>query len=251
MLSPLFFVEVFILVSVVIGLFWLLNSTMCKRLFSAGKAQMGRVGRSAWNADPIAILEQKRDDQMQIYSNAIKTQVDIRGGLENLKMQVIRREQEVNRLDAKVKNSLNNKDEGRAKQFIVQLQKEKESLSVDKNQLVSVQQAYDNNTKQIKLAQGAFENLKSDIMRLRTQTRSSQMEKQLGDLLGGMNVNFDLDGIAEAKEQAELQINRNRGAAMVQAEIGNSSFSQLEEAEREREDNANVLLQEYKKDMNK
>lgn len=243
--------EVFILVLVVVGGFFLLNSTAVKRLFGAGKAQLGRVGRAAWNADPIAILEQKRDEQMNAYQTALKTQTEARGGLESLKAQVIRSEQEVNRLDAKVKNALSSGDETRAKQYVMALQKEKDNLETNRKQLEAVQKAYDNNTRQIKLCQNGMEVLRSDIMQLRAQSRSAAMERKLGEMLTGMQVNIDVDGIAEAKQQAEYQINRDRGAALVQAELGNPGFSQLEEQEREREDNANSLLEQYKKNMGK
>lgn len=219
------------------------------RLFQAGRAQLGKVGRFAIEADPIAVLQDRRDQAAETLTDAIKIQSDCRGHIESHKRQVISGQQETSRLDAKIRSALNVRDEDKAAQYAMQLEREKEHLSANEKQLSQLQGAYDSNMKKIKAAQSAISTIDDDARRLKVDLKFSKVEKELGEMMSKVQVGVDMGSVNEAKEEARRQIDRNRGAALVQAELGSNHISEIELQEQERQDRAKSILDEYKKNM--
>ncbi len=243
----------FVTVGILIGILGIIllyaNRTAFMRLWGAGSAQVGKLGRMAIEADPIAVLQNNKDRAIESMREAIAAQSDFRGHIESVKRQVVDGKLQESRLDAKVRSALNVKDEDKAESLVSSLQREKDQLFVNEKQLTALQTSYDNNMKKIKAAQSTIASIDEEARRLKVELKFSKAEKDLGELLSKVQVGIDMGSVNEAKEEARRQIDRNRGAAAVRAELDLGVMTEYEEAELERQDRAKQLLEEYKKTM--
>lgn len=225
------------------------NRTAFYRLLGAGRAQVSKIGRLAIESDPIAVLQDRKDQAVESLGEAIKAQFEFRGLIKSIKRQVVEGQVEKSKLDAKIRSALNVRDEDRAAQFAVSMQREIEQLATNENQLGYLQSSYDNNMKRIKAVQNTVSNIDSEARRLKVELRFSKAEKDIGELMSRVQVGIDMGSVNEAKEEARRQIDQNRGAAAVRAELDSSITTEYEEAELDRQDRAKAILEEYKKSM--
>jgi phage shock protein A len=237
-----------VLAAVVVML--IVNRRAVMRFFDAGSAQLGKAGRWAVNQDPVAMYKEKIDDATEHIGTAKQGLVRVRGLIMGVQRQVEDGDREAARLDARVKAALSSGDEIRAAEYVRQLQETKKQLEENRRQLVVHQETYQGFLKQVQMAQAKVIQAKQDAEKIGVDLQISKAEAELADIAENFQVNTSaLDGLGQIKGEIHRQIDANRARGQVARDLSASATKEIEEDERIKNEEAKVLLEQYKSEM--
>lgn len=125
-----------------------LNFRSLKRLFRAGSAQAGKIGRWAENADPLAVYRERVDDGVENIGKAKQALENCQVLVRSVRRQVEDGEKEKARLENRIKTALANGDPNNtAKEYALQLERVERELATNKEQLAKHEETYQNFSK--------------------------------------------------------------------------------------------------------
>jgi phage shock protein A len=249
------FVGAAVLVLLAVGVVvWLVNRRAGKDLLSAGRAQVGKLGQAAKNADPKAMLEQQVRDANDALNSSVSDLEESKGMVTELDLQVQANQREVNTLDARVKASLSvdpDDKSGKAGEYVQKLTVAKGVLTTNQEQLKKVQAIYANNLAKFRLAQGKVKAAGERAKQLGVELKQSETNAKIAKVAAKFNVNVEGldDSVAEAEAAMRSQIARNNAVGEVQTDLGLDGVKEAEEEDRLHKAEAKVALEEYRKQM--
>jgi phage shock protein A len=239
-----------VIVAVVVVILYFVNPRALGRFFEAGSAQVGKAGRWAANQDPVAMYKEKIDDATEQISTAKKGLVSVRGLIMGVQRQVDDGEKDTARLDARVKAALASGDESRAAEYVRQLQDCKKQLEENRRQLAIHQETYQGFLKQVQAAQNKVVQARDEAEKIGVELQISKAEAELADIAENFQVNTSaLDGLGAIKGEIHRQIDANRARGQVARDLSAGAVKEMEEEDRIKNEEAKVLLDQYKAEM--
>jgi phage shock protein A len=241
---------VVLLAGIVVVVLLLVNPRAVTRFFDAGSAQLGKAGRWAASQDPVAMYKEKIDDATDHIRTAKQGLVQVRGLIMGVQRQVDDGDKEAARLDARVKVALSGGDESRAAEYVRQLQETTKQLEENRRQLAVHQETYQGFLRQVQAAQAKVVQAKQDAEKIGVELQISKAEAELADIAENFQVNTSaLDGLGAVKNEIHRQIDANRARGQVARDLSANAAAEVDEEERVKNEDAKVLLEQYKAQM--
>src|ERR1044071_3575628 len=122
------------------------------KFFGAIRAQLNKLANFFWESDPIAQMQYEYDRSVEQLKEGRVGLEQYRGLVERVTRQVAANKSQVQRLEAETKAYLKSGDRTTAAKFALELQKAKEEMAGNEQQLAMHETAYGNNLKKIQHA---------------------------------------------------------------------------------------------------
>jgi phage shock protein A len=123
------------------------------KFWSAVMAQINKVANLFWESDPVAQMRYEYDRAVEQLKEGRLGLEQYRGLVERVTRQVAANKSQVQRLEAETKAYLKAGDRQTAAKFALELQKAREEMTANEQQLQMHETAYGNNLKKIQHAQ--------------------------------------------------------------------------------------------------
>jgi phage shock protein A len=218
------------------------------KFWSAFVAQINKVANLFWEADPIAQMRYE-------YDQAVAQLKDGRGGLEQYRglvervtRQVSANRSHVKKLEAETKAYLKAGDRTTAAKFALELQKAKEELNANEQQLNLHETAYGNSLKKIQHANEKLIELREKITKNDAELKMSAAEAEIAKLSETFNVNLTTD-FGEIESVIQQRIDQNRGKVRVAADLSKEGIADIEAEERMRTQLAEDALTSFEVEL--
>src|SRR4026209_2504552 len=156
-------------------------------------AQINKVANLFWESDPIAQMQYEYDRAVEQLKGGRLGLEQYRGLVERVTRQVSANRSHVHKLEAETKAYLKAGDRATAAKFALELQKAKEELASNQQQLDMHETAYGNNLKKIKHANEKLIELRGKIEKYDADLKMSSAEAEIAKLAETLDVNLTTD----------------------------------------------------------
>ena len=218
------------------------------KFWSAFVAQINKVANLFWEADPVAQMRYE-------YDRAVEQLKEGRGGLEQYRglVERVTRQAQANRshvqkLEAETKAYLKAGDRETAAKFALELQKAKEELTANEQQLQMHETAYGNNLKKIQHANQKLIELREKITKYDAELKMSSAEAEIAKLSETFDVNLTTD-FGEIESVIQQRIDQNRGKVRVAADLSNQGIAEIKAEEAMQGQLAEQALQNFEVEL--
>ena len=219
-----------------------------QKFWSAFVAQINKVANLFWEADPVAQMRYE-------YDRAVDQLKDGRGGLEQYRglVERVTRQAQVNRshvqkLEAETKAYLKAGDRETAAKFALELQKAKEQLAANEQQLQMHETAYGNNLKKIQHANEKLIELREKIQKYDAELKMSAAEAEIAKLSETFDMNLTTD-FGEIESVIQQKIDQNRGKVRVAADLSERGIAEIKAEERMQGQLAEEALRSFEAEL--
>lgn len=202
-----------------------------KKFWSAMRAQLNKLANVFWEADPIAQMKYEYDKAVEELKEGRVGLEQYRGLVEKVTRQVQAGEKHAAQLEAQTKAYLKAGDRETAARFALELKKAQAHLADNRGQLEMHEQAYANNLKKIKHANGKLAEVRDKIERYDSELKMSEAEAEIAKIAEGFDLNVTTD-FGQLESVIQTRIDRNRGAARVAADLSAQGIASIEAEER-------------------
>jgi phage shock protein A len=137
----------------------------------------------------------------------------------------------VQKLEAETKAYLKAGDRATASKFALELQKAKEELATNENQLNMHETAYGNSLKKIQHANEKLIQLREKITKYDAELKMSSAEAEIAKLSETFDVNLTTD-FGEIESVIQQRIDQNRGKVRVAADLSEKGIAEIKAEER-------------------
>jgi phage shock protein A len=218
------------------------------KFWSAFLAQINKVANLFWEADPIAQLRYEYDRAVEQLKEGRTGLEQYRGLVERVTRQVSGNKSQVQRLEAETRAYLKAGDRTTAAKFALELQKAKEELAANDQQLQMHETAYGNNLRKIQHANEKLIDLKEKIHKYDAELKMSAAEAEIAKLAQTFDVNLTTD-FGEIESVIQQQIDQNRGKVRVAADLSKEGIAEIDAEERMRTQLAEQALQNFEVEL--
>ena len=218
------------------------------KFWSAFMAQLNKVANLFWEADPIAQLKYEYDRSVAELKEGRTGLEQYRGLVERVTRQVAANRSHVQKLEAETKAYLKAGDRATAAKFALELQKAKEELATNDQQLQMHETAYGNSLKKIQHANEKLIDLRDKIQKYDAELKMSAAEAEIAKLSETFNVNLTTD-FGEIESIIQQKIDQNRGKVRVAADLSRQGIADIEAEERMRAQMAEDALQNFEVEL--
>ncbi len=218
------------------------------KFWSAFVAQLNKVANIFWEADPIAQLRYEYDravDQLKEGRGGLE---QYRGLVERVTRQVGASRSQVQRLEAETKAYLKAGDRATAAKFALELQKAKQELAANEQQLQMHETAYGNSLTKIKHANEKLIELRDKIQKYDAEMKMSAAEAEIAKLSETFDVNVTTD-FGEIEGVIQRRIDENRGKVRVAADLSEKGIADIKAEERMQAQMAEQALQNFEVEL--
>jgi phage shock protein A len=154
-----------------------------------------------------------------------------RGLVERVTRQTSANRSHVTKLEAETKAYLKAGDRATASKFALELQKAKQELAANEQQLQMHETAYGNNLTKIKHANGKLIELQQKIQKYDAELKMSAAEAEIAKLAEGFNLNLTTD-FGQIESVIQRKIDENRGKVRVAADMSEKGIAEIQAEER-------------------
>ena len=163
------------------------------RIFGAGRAQVGKLGRMAEEADPLALLNQAVEDGVTSIQNSKKGLENYRALILSVQRQVESGEKERARLESRIQAALASGDPNQtAEESAMVLADVERHLAANREQLARHMEIYENFARQVELGQAKVAEARLKAARLGFELEQSKREKEMAKF--ATDFSFDPQG---------------------------------------------------------
>ena len=219
-----------------------------QKFWSAFVAQINKVANLFWEADPVAQMRYE-------YDRAVDQLKEGRGGLEQYRglVERVTRQAQANRshvqkLEAETKAYLKAGDRETAAKFALELQKAKEQLAANEQQLQMHETAYGNNLKKIQHANEKLIELREKIQKYDAELKMSAAEAEIAKLSETFDMNLTTD-FGEIESVIQQKIDQNRGKVRVAADLSERGIAEIKAEERMQGQLAEEALRSFEAEL--
>jgi phage shock protein A len=210
-----------------------------QKFWGAFVAQLNKVANIFWEADPIAQMRYEYDQAVAQLKEGRVGLEQYRGLVERVTRQVSANKSHCQKLEAETKAYLKAGDRPTASKFALELQKAKEELAANQQQLEMHETAYGNNLKKIQHANEKLIELRGKIEKYDAELKMSSAEAEIAKLAEGFNLNVTTD-FGQIEQVIQQKIDQNRGRVRVAADLSKEGIAEIAAEERMR----NVMAEE-------
>jgi phage shock protein A len=218
------------------------------KFWAAFMAQINKVANIFWEADPIAQMKYEYDRAVEQLKEGRIGLEQYRGLVERVTRQVSANKSHVQKLEAETKAYLKAGDRTTAAKFALELQKAKEELATNDNQLQMHETAYGNSLKKIQHANEKLIELREKIQKYDAELKMSSAEAEIAKLSETFNMNLTTD-FGEIEAVIQQKIDQNRGKVRVAADLSEQGVAEIKAEERMRGQLAEQALQDFEVEL--
>ena len=218
------------------------------KFWAAFLAQINKVANLFWEADPVAQMRYEYDRAVEQLKEGRIGLEQYRGLVERVTRQVAANRSQVQRLEAETKAYLKAGDRQTAAKFALELQKAKEELAANNQQLDMHETAYGNNLKKIQHANEKLIELREKIQKYDAELKMSSAEAEIAKLSETFDMNLTTD-FGEIESVIQQKIDQNRGKVRVAADLSEKGIAEIKAEERMRGQLAEQALQNFEVEL--
>ena len=200
------------------------------KLWAAFRAQVNKIANFFWEADPIAQMRYEYDGAVEELKEGRQGLEMYRGLVERVARQVRQGDAHVKQLSAQAKAYLAAGDRETASKFALELQKAKQGLIANHEQLQIHETAYGNNLKKIQHANRKLVDVRLKIQKYDAELRMSEAEAEVAKLSEQFNVNVTTD-FGQLEGVIQEKIDTNRGKVRVSADLSQEGIADIDAEE--------------------
>jgi phage shock protein A len=218
------------------------------KFWAAFMAQINKIANVFWEADPIAQLRYEYDQAVEQLKEGRTGLEQYRGLVERVTRQVTANRTHVQRLEAETKAYLKAGDRTTAAKFALELQKAKEEVAANDQQLQMHETAYGNSLRKIQHANEKLIELREKIQKYDAELKMSAAEAEIAKLSETFDVNLTTD-FGEIESVIQQKIDQNRGKVRVAADLSQKGIAEIDAEERMRGQLAEQALQNFEVEL--
>ena len=218
------------------------------KFWAAFLAQINKVANLFWEADPVAQMRYEYDRAVEQLKEGRIGLEQYRGLVERVTRQVAANRSQVQRLEAETKAYLKAGDRQTAAKFALELQKAKEELAANNQQLEMHETAFGNNLKKIQHANEKLIELREKIQKYDAELKMSSAEAEIAKLSETFDMNLTTD-FGEIESVIQQKIDQNRGKVRVAADLSEKGIAEIKAEERMRGQLAEQALQNFEVEL--
>jgi phage shock protein A len=218
------------------------------KLWRALRAQLNKIANIFWTADPIAQMQYEYDQAVEQLKGGREGLEQYRALVERVSRQVATARQHASMLEAKVKSYLQADDRETAAKFALELQKAKQDLSENEEQLKMHEEAYNNNVAKIKHATKKLADIKAKIVKYDAELKMSRAEAEMAKLATSFDFNITTD-FGQIEEVIQDKIGLNRAKARVAADLSSEGLVDIKREEAMEQAMADQALRDFEVQM--
>lgn len=218
------------------------------KFWAAFMAQINKVANLFWQSDPIAQMQYEYDRAVDQLKEGRTGLEQYRGLVERVTRQVSANRGHVQKLEAETKAYLKAGDRATAAKFALELQKAKEELAANEQQLQMHETAYGNNLKKIQHANEKLIELRDKIQKYDSELKMSSAEAEIAKLSETFDMNLTTD-FGEIESVIQQKIDQNRGKVRVAADLSEKGISEIKAEERMQGQLAEQALQNFEVEL--
>src|SRR3954467_10248472 len=219
-----------------------------QKFWSAFVAQINKVANLFWEADPVAQMRYEYDRAVDQLKEGRVGLEQYRGLVERVTRQAQANRSHVQKLEAETKAYLKAGDRETAAKFALELQKAKEQLAANEQQLQMHETAYGNNLKKIQHANEKLIELREKIQKYDAELKMSAAEAEIAKLSETFDMNLTTD-FGEIEQVIQQKIDQNRGKVRVAADLSNKGIAEIQAEERMQGELAEQALQGFEVEL--
>ena len=219
-----------------------------QKFWSAFMAQINKIANIFWEADPIAQMQYEYDRAVDELKEGRVGLEQYRGLVERVTRQVSGNRSHVQKLEAETKAYLKAGDRATAAKFALELQKAKEELAANDQQLQLHETAYGNNLTKIKHANNKLIELREKIHKYDAELKMSAAEAEIAKLAEGFEMNLTTD-FGQIEQVIQQKIDQNRGKVRVSADLSEKGIAEIKAEERMQSVLADQALTEFEVEL--
>ncbi|MBN1344334.1 MAG: PspA/IM30 family protein [Phycisphaerae bacterium] len=197
------------------------------KLLHTLKAQINKLANLFWTADPIAQMQYEYDLAVAQLKEGREGLEQYRALVERVSRQVINDEGQVKKLEAKIKAYLQAGDRESASRYALELQRAKQQLGENEEQLKMHEEAYGNNLTKIKHAGKKLADVRRKITKYDAELKMSRAEAEMAKLANSFDFNVTTD-FGQIEQVLEEKITLNRAKVRVAADLSSEGLVDVE-----------------------
>lgn len=218
------------------------------KFWAAIMAQLNKVANLFFEADPVAQMRYEYDRAVEQLKEGRTGLEQYRGLVERVTRQVSANRSHVQKLEAETKAYLRAGDRATAAKFALELQKAKQELAANEQQLEMHETAYGNNLKKIQHANEKLIGLRERIQKYDAELKMSAAEAEIAKLSETFDVNLTTD-FGEIEAVIQQRIDQNRGKVRVAADLSQKGIAEINAEERMQTELAEQALQDFEVEL--
>jgi phage shock protein A len=218
------------------------------KMWSAFRAQINKLANFFWTADPIAQMQYEYDKAVEELKTGREGLEQYRGLVERVSRQVENHRRHIASIEAKVKAYLQAGDRETAAKFAFELQKAKNDLKEDEQQLALHEKAYDNNVRKIKHAGSKLADVREKIQKYDAELKMSRAEAEMAKLAQSFDFDVTTD-FGQIEQVLEDKIALNRAKVRVASDLSSEGIETVEREQAMESAMADQALREYEIQM--
>jgi phage shock protein A len=218
------------------------------KMWSAFRAQINKLANFFWTADPIAQMQYEYDKAVEELKTGREGLEQSRGLVERVSRQVEGHRRHIASIEAKVKAYLQAGDRETAAKFALELQKAKNDLKEDEQQLALHEKAYDNNVRKIKHAGSKLADVREKIQKYDAELKMSRAEAEMAKLAQSFDFDVTTD-FGQIEQVLEDKIALNRAKVRVASDLSSEGIETVEREQAMESAMADQALREYEIQM--
>ena len=234
-----------VLVGVLVVAF-MVNPQAVKNLFGAGRAQVGKVGRAALDADPLAMAQQEANDAAAKIKPLIDAQKKAEATLDMLHTQVNDDLKEKTRLESRIQTALGKGDTSNAQRHALSLAEVEKRLVTNQGQMQTQEASV---TSIAQMVDTTARRLKEIEQRIRDKGQALEQSQAIKDAeaaFSGLTGGDIFGGINTAMSKLDQKIAENRASAKVDQQRCADTLADIEEEKADRAAEADAILARFK-----
>ena len=232
----------------VVGVLALINKQAVLNFFGAGRAQLGKVGRAAADADPLAMAQQEAEDAAKKIKPLIDAQKKAEATLQLLNTQVADDTKEQARLDYRIKQALakDPPDQASAERHALEIAQVEARLKTNAEQQASQEENVKHLAQMVDMDQRKMKEIQDKLaakgQRLQQSAAIAEANAAFVSLTGG-----DIFGkLNSSLSKVDQKIAENEASAKVDAQQCAGAIADIQEEEEDRAAQAASVLDRYK-----
>ena len=218
------------------------------KMWRAFRAQLNKLANYFWTKDPIAQMQYEYDKAVEDMKGGREGLEQYRGLVERVTRQVDNEKRHIAVLESKIKSYLKAGDRETAGKFAIELQKAKNELAENQQQLEMHEKAYNNNVRKVKSAMKKLGDVKTKIQKYDAELKMSRAEAEMSELAKSFDFDVTTD-FGQIESVIEDKISLNRGKARVSADLSEEGMVDIEREEAMEEAQAEDALREFEIDL--
>lgn len=214
------------------------------KLWHSLMAQINKIANVFWTADPIAQMQYEYDLAVAQLKEGREGLEQYRALVERVTRQVANDQEHSRSLEAKIKAYLTAGDRETAARFALELQKAKQDLAENENQLKLHEESYNNNLTKIKHASKKLVDVRNKIGKYDAELKMSRAEAEMAKLANSFNFDITTD-FGQIEQVINDQISLNRAKVRVASDMSGEGIADIKHEQAMESAMAEQALQEF------